>query len=225
MKETEDMLKNIKLGAIFIFCFLSIALQGCAKYKSQRVKQKEKILYTFEEKKNNLDLYVRTFDRHDFKEYLPGYNPIHLRIKNKTASTQKLAVNDISLPVERFENIKKKVPKIFMINFLPCLLISVLGVLFWWKIVLPAILILGSCGLQQSIREHDQSLKALKKVSLFPKDALTIPPYSTVDTLIFVKNNKYAPQFTATFANSATSDKTTFNIFMTARTENAFQVR
>jgi hypothetical protein len=224
-KETKDMLKNIKLSNIFILCFIGIALQGCAKYKAQKIRKKEKVAYTFKEEKNNLNLNVKTFDKKEFKEYLPGYQAIHFCIKNKTASLQKLAVNDISLPVEQYENIKKKIPKFYMIDFVPCLVISVLGVLFWWKIVLPSLIILGACGLQQSLREHDQSVKALKNVSLFPKDSLTIPAYSTVDTLIFVKNKNYTPQFTATFSNQENGDKTTFNIFMTARTENAFQVR
>jgi hypothetical protein len=149
-----------------------------------------------------------------------------LRIKNKTASPQKLAVSDISLSVEPFKNIKNKMPKMFVINFVPCVVGAVLGMFFWWQIVLPAVVVLGLCGAQQSLREHDQSLDALKKNALFPQNgALIIPPYSTSDTLIFVKRIKYNPRFTIAISNMATDDKTIFKVFITARTVKAFHVR
>jgi len=221
----------ISVTTFLLYALVSILLPGCAKYKVQHVCQKEEILCSFEEHKASIDLTVRAFDpQEEFKNYLSDYQPLALHIKNKTAHQQELAVKNISLAVETLKNLKKKEPKLFFVNFIPCILASVLGFLFWWEFVLPSMLVLGACGGQLSIKQYERASKLLKKNCCFPHDTLTIKPYSSVDTLIFVKKTDYKPRFTVTLQESATNTATavattTFNVFITARTVNAYSVR
>ncbi len=211
--------------ALFLLWVLAFAIfPGCAKYQAQRIVPKEKIIYSFEEHKSNIDLTIRAFDQDEFKNYLSKYQPIHLHIKNKTAYAQEMPLKNISLPIETLENLKKQEPKLFSINFIPCVLTSVLGIIFCWQIVLPTVFILGSCACQQSIRQHERSIKYLKNNAKFLNETLVIPPFESIDTLVFVKRTQYTPRFNITFTTAATNTTTTFNAFITARTSNAYYV-
>jgi hypothetical protein len=210
---------------LFSFLVLMCVLwSGCAKYKSQHVVKKEKILYMFEEHKDNVDLVVRAFDQDGFKDYLSVYQPLHIHIKNKTAYPQELQAKNISLPVESLKKLKKQEPQFFSINFIPCMLASAFGIIFWWEIVLPTTLVLGLCAAQQSIRQHERAVRYLKNNTLFPEDTLVVPPFSSVDTLIFVKRAQYTPRFAIALNAPATNITTTFNVFVTARTVNVYHV-
>lgn len=211
---------------VFLGCFFVLALfTGCAKYKVQHVCHKEENVYLFEGTQKPLDFTVRAFDHEEFKGYLSAYQPLALHVKNKTACQQELAINDITLAVESLKNLKKKEPKLFFVNFIPCLMASCLGFLFWWEFIIPSVLVLGACGGQLSLKQHERAIKLLKNSCSFPGDTLIIKPYSSVDTLIFVKKSAYKPRFVVTIKESATKSPTIFNAFITARTVNAYAVR
>lgn len=217
-------MKNKQIA--FLWCFLAACLlTGCAKYKVQHVCQKEEMVYSFEGHHEAIDLIVRAFDHEEFKDYLSAYQPLALHIKNKTACPQELAINNITLPVETLKNLKKKEPKLFFVNFIPCLMASCLGFLFWWELIIPSVLVLGACGGQLSLKQHERAIKLLKNNCSFPGDSLTIKPYSCIDTLIFVKKADYKPRFTVTLQEAETKDATTFNVFITARTVNAYSIK
>ncbi len=199
-------------------------MPGCAKYKAQHVVQEEKVFNTFKEQKENIDLTIRVFGQEKFKDYLSAYQPIHLHLKNKTAHRQELAINDISLPTETLKTLKKQEPKLFSINYIPCVLASILGIFFWWEFVLPSALILGSCATQASIMQYERSIKYLKNNTKFPNETLTIAPFSSVDTLIFVKQTQYTPRFNLTIKTPAIKTSTIFNVVITARTAHAYHI-
>lgn len=197
---------------------------GCAKYKVQHVAKKEKIRYSFEEQKEDVCISIRAFDQDEFKDYLSEYQPIHLHIKNKTTKPQELSTKNISLPLASLQTLKKQEPKFFAINFIPCTLATILGIVFVWELVIPTALTLGLGAVHYSIRQHERALKYLNNNTLFPDNALTIQPLSSVDTLIFVKRTDYTPRFTVTVTTPTQNSSTTFNVFVTARTINAYHV-
>lgn len=216
--------KTTACPLFLVLLIISTLITGCAKYKVQHVTKKEKIVHTFEVRKDNADLTIRAFDQDEFKDYLSAYQPIHLHIKNKTAYPQELAAKNISLPIASLESLKKQEPKIFAINFIPCALTTALGIVFWWEFVIPTTLILGLGAAHHSIRQHERTIKYLKKNTLFPNEHLTIQPFSSIDTLIFAKRTDYTPRFTITLTTPKQNSSTTFNVFVTARTVNAYHV-
>lgn len=215
------MVKIIKNSLFILGCLFWF---GCGKYKVQHVVKQEKALYTFEEKKDIVELSVRAFEQEEFKEYLSSYQPIQLHIKNKTNKPLLVTGYDISLPLASLQELKKHEPKLFFINFIPCGLVSILGFFFWWEIVIPSMAVLGLCAGQQSLLQYERSLKYIKQNTLFPQDTLTVEPLSTVDKLIFVKRSLYTPRWTISFSTSTVASVATFNVFITTRTINVFSV-
>lgn len=210
----------------FLICFLLVILtSGCAKYRVQHTLRKEAVIYAFEEHKKPIDLSVRAFEQEEFKNYLSKYHPLALTIKNKTGNIQKLAIEDITLPLATLKELKKSESKIFCINFIPSIMVACLGFLFWWQLIIPSVLALGAGGWQLSIMQHERAGKLLKQTCCFPGDTITIEPYSSVDKLVFVKKTAYKPRFSLTLQEQETNTKTIFNVLITARTSHAYTVK
>ncbi len=212
-----------KLSSFACFLFAIMMLSGCAKYKVQRIRQQEKTTCLYEAHKAEADIRIQAFDQEAFKHYLTDYQPLHVHIKNKTDQPMTLAAQDISLPIASDTTITKKEPKLFIVNFLPCVLTSALGLLFWWELVLPSMLVLGAGGWQLSIKQHERTQKYVKKNMLNPQQTISIQPFAEVDTLIFVKREHYSPRFTLTVTRP-TQQRITFNVLITARTKNVYHV-
>jgi hypothetical protein len=221
------MKSSLNLSTRYPYFFLVLFFTffaGCAKYKAQHINKKEKTMYLFEEHKNDIVIKIQAFDQEKFKNYLSAYQPIHLHIKNKTINEQELSSNNISLPIATLKELKKKEPKFFFINFIPCILSSILGIFFWWEFVMPAIFVFGSCAWQLSIVQRERAVRFLKNNTFFSTNRLIIPPLSTIDVLIFVKQTDYTPRFSITITTPATNSKNSFNIFITARTTNGYSI-
>jgi len=158
--------------------------------------QKEVVSLSYTEHKEDVDLKIKTLEFYEFNNEYLGYQALHVHLVNKTHQAYSLDEKNISLPIVHPNEIYKKAPCIYGRYLLPSLAFFIFGCIFWWEFGFPVAGIGAFLAGQKSGIENQKNLRHLKNIALYPSRSITIEPYSTLDTIIFVRKKEYSSHFT-----------------------------
>lgn len=188
--------------SIFSLCIGVLLLSGCAKYRAQPL---NRLSTCVSNKQEPLIAFAyKPLDKADCQRYLgrdvlaKGYQPIQITFSNNTNRYLNFSKANISIPCVCAGEIAHKVHTSTAAR---ASIYGVAGALFFWPLVIPAIV------------DGVGSSRANKKLNMdFSKKELCdqiVAPFSTINGLIFVPVEKFDPEFKITLVDANNHDQFT----------------
>lgn len=191
-----------------IFSCLALALlfTSCASYRASPLCDPSPCLVEAAPRNENVSVASKTFNRSDCLRFLDrdvlaeGYQPLQLYIQNDSKKSYIFSLNRISLPTATPEEVAEKVHT----STVGRVLGYSAGALFFWPLVIPAIV----DGIESS-----KANRALDN-DFFAKAARDriIRPHSRFNALIFVPVQAYQSPYTITLIDQDSKEPKVFDI-------------
>lgn len=188
-------MKLLKMFAGFTAALILLALTGCAKYRPLPLKR-VKMHHSLYSSNEHIAFAYHIFTLEDCFTYLDrnvlykGYQPINITFVNNSNKFLHLSKANFSFPCVTSLEVAQKVHTSTVKRVVGY---GVAG-LFIWPFLIPAIVDgIGSSDANQKL-DFDFKYKALH--------TQTVPPYTTVNGLIFVSVENFNPDFSLTVVDS-----------------------
>ena len=196
---------------------LIILFSGCA-YQAKKINLQEKTKLSYQQTKNNVELTLKPVDTSSQQFNLKDFAVLHLQIKNRGKTPYFLNTENIDLQLSTIEQVKKRVPEIYLNNFYPSLLFLAGGIFFWWQICLPLAIASSVGALFYSKVSNKQCVKNFARSMLKPNESLVIQPNKQINKILFIDKKDYKPRFNINLINKTDkSDFINFDVFITAK--------
>jgi hypothetical protein len=185
---------------------LIVFLTSCASYKSEPLANLTLETLPLEEAHKDVVVVAKAFDKADCKRYLDrdviakGYQPVQLFIQNNTDKNYLFALNRLTLPQARSEEVADKVHT------------STVGravgygaaALVLWPFAVPAIV----DGMKSASANESLDMDFSTKVA---RDQV-ITSHSYFNKIIFVSKEEYQPTFSVTLIEQETREPKVFTV-------------
>jgi hypothetical protein len=192
--KTKNTLKTFLVATCL--CFLA----GCANYSASALTNlNPDFILNSSSQPSNLKAAAKAFSKADCKKYLDrdvmskGYQPVQLFIQNNTKKSYSFALNRISLPHARPEEVAEKVHTSTVGRAAG----YGVGALLLWPLAIPAVVDGIKSSQANEALDNDFSAKAARDQVLQPR--------SYLNTLIFVPSSGYTSSFTVSLIDIETN--------------------
>jgi hypothetical protein len=185
---------------------LTLALTSCASYRASPLNNPSPDLVSSTPQTEGISIVSQTFTRGDCKRFFDrdviakGYQPVQISIQNDTKNSYLFALNRISLPIARAEEVAEKVHTSTVGRATG----YGVGALFLWPLAIPAIVDgIKSANANEAL-DRDFLAKTARDQVIFP--------HSRLNAVIFVPCDAFQNAYTITLIDPNTQEPKVFHL-------------